>query len=294
MKCQKQGLGRRHSNVPVDTFLDTIIEHKRAEVAARKVAGAGSTVAAARRGREGVRDFRAALAGPDRARPAPRVIAEIKRRSPSKGVLRADLDPAAVAAVYEQNGAAAISVLTDNRFFGGSLDDLAAARNAVSLPVLCKDFIVDPYQILEAFNAGADAVLLIAAVLDKAALREYRELSSALGMSALVEVHNEAELLSALESGAEIIGINNRDLRTFEVDLGTTAALAPLVPDGVILVSESGIREACDRERLRDLGVDVILVGESLVTAPDIAAATRELCGLAPTSPTIVQEASLT
>src|SRR5206468_7564572 len=141
--------------------------------------------------------------------------------------------------------------------------------------------IVDPSQILDAFNAGADAVLLIAAVLDRASLRECRELSSRLGMHALVEVHNEPELRSALESGAEIIGINNRDLRTFEVDLGTTAALAPLVPGAVILVSESGIREACDREKLRGLGVDAILVGESLVTAPDIAAATRELCGLA-------------
>lgn len=273
------------------TILDTIIAHKRVEVAARRGTHARPEFAADRITRGAVRDFGGALR--DLARPAPRVIAEIKRRSPSKGVLRADLDPAAVAVIYEQNGAAAISVLTDNRFFGGSLDDLVAARSAVSLPVLCKEFIVDPYQIHEAFAAGADAVLLIAAALDAASLRKYCELCSALGIAALVEVHDEPELASALDAGAVIIGVNNRDLRTFEVDLGTTAVLAPLVPGNVILVSESGVRGSADREKLRALHVDAVLVGEGLITARDVAASTRELCGLTATLPTSIQEVSL-
>ncbi|MFL5734086.1 MAG: indole-3-glycerol phosphate synthase TrpC [Chloroflexia bacterium] len=278
--------------MPEHTILNTIIEHKRAEVAAHKAARVGSPAAAERTGPEAVRDFRAALGNP--ARPAPRVIAEIKRRSPSKGVLRAGLDPATIAAIYEQNGAAAISVLTDSHFFGGSYHDLAAARGAVSLPVLCKDFIVEPYQVVEAFQAGADALLLIAAVLDNSTLRDCRQIASTLGMAALVEVHNEAELRSALDAGAEIVGINNRDLRTFQVDLGTTAALAPLVPHDVLLVSESGIRDASDRERLRDLGAAAILVGESLITAPDTAAATRAMCSLEPVMPRAIGEVSLT
>jgi indole-3-glycerol phosphate synthase len=203
----------------------------------------------------------------------------VKRRSPSKGPLRPDLDPAQVASIYEANGAAAVSVLADERFFGGSPADLAAAREAVAVPVLCKDFIVDPYQIHEAYSAGADAILLIVAALDREQLREYREVAESLGMAALVEVHDEAELEAAVESGARIIGINNRDLRTFEVNLDTTRRLLPFVPSHVVTVSESGIRGEADREMLAGLGADAILVGEGLITAPDIAAATREICG---------------
>ncbi len=272
-------------------ILDTIVTHKRAEVAARKAARPLSAFNVECAARGPVRDLIAALQDP--ARPAPQVIAEIKRRSPSKGVLRADIDPATVAAIYEQNGAAAISVLTDHRFFGGSLDDLVLARRCVSIPVLCKEFVVDPYQIVEAFAAGADAVLLIAAALDKNALIEYRELCLSLSMAALIEVHNEAELIVAIEAGAELIGINNRDLSTFTVDLDTTARLAPLVPDNVVLVSESGIRGASDRGRLSALGVDAILVGESLITAPDIAASTREICGMAAMLPISTLEVSV-
>jgi indole-3-glycerol phosphate synthase len=266
------------------TILDTILEHKRVEVAARKAARplSGLDMGCLDVGRASagpVREFRGALLDP--RRPAPRVIAEVKRRSPSKGPLRPDLDPAQVASIYEANGAAAVSVLTDERFFDGSPADLAAAREVVSVPVLCKDFVVDPYQIYEAYAAGAHAILLIAAVLDRPQLREYREVAESLGMAALVEVHDAAELEAAVESDAGIIGINNRDLRTFEVSLETTGRLLHLIPPQVVTVSESGIRDAMDREMLARLGVDAILVGEGLITAPDIATATREMCGIA-------------
>jgi indole-3-glycerol phosphate synthase len=263
------------SQVANATILDTIVAHKRVEIAERKAARPLPRLLDRT---DRVRSLTDALRDP--SRPTPRVIAEIKRRSPSKGTLRPNLDPAQLARIYEQNGATAISVLTDSRFFGGSLDDLVAARRAVSLPVLCKEFIVDPYQILEAFSAGADAVLLIAAILDRGHLREYIDLCSQLGMDALVEVHNEAELRSAIRAEARIIGINNRDLRTFTVNMDTTRLLAPLVPKDVLLVSESGIRSAADRDELAAHGVDALLVGEGLITAPDIAAATREICGL--------------
>jgi indole-3-glycerol phosphate synthase len=260
------------------TILDTILEHKRAEVAARKAAHPLSSLDMQRVGAGPAREFGGALLDP--RHPAPRVIAEVKRRSPSKGPLRPDLDPAQVATIYEANGAAAVSVLADERVFGGSPADLAAARGAVSAPVLCKDFVVDPYHIHEAYSAGADAVLLIVAALDREQLREYREVAESLGMAALMEIHDEAELEVAVESGAKIIGINNRDLRTFEVSLDTTRRLLPFVPSHVVTVSESGIRGAADREMLAGLGVDAILVGEGLITAPDIAAATREICGI--------------
>jgi indole-3-glycerol phosphate synthase len=265
------------------TILDRIVAHKRAEVAARKAARPLSRMALHPGAIGPIRDFRAALT--DWSRPAPRVIAEIKRRSPSRGSLRPDLDPAGLAATYERSGAAAISVLTDCAFFGGSPDDLSQARQATSLPVLCKDFILEPYQIFEAFMAGADAVLLIAAVLDAVQIRDYYELAAGLGMEALVEVHDETELALALEAGANIIGINNRDLRTFEVSLDVTRSLAPLIPPSVVKVSESGIHTPQDRELMAELGVDAILVGEALVTAPDIASATRGICGLPPTAP---------
>jgi len=262
------------------SILDTIVAHKWEEVAARKAARALSEVREAAESALPVRDFRAALV--DGSRPAPRVIAEIKRRSPSKGLLRPDLDPAEIAPVYERTGAAALSVLVDERFFGGSLADLSAARTAVSLPVLCKEFIIDPYQLYEAREAGADAVLLIASVLPTAQLGEFREEAASLGMASLVEVHNEADLDSALGSGADILGINNRDLRTFTVTLDRTRLLLPLIPAGTITVSESGIHTEADRLLLANLGVDALLVGESLITSPDPAASTRLICGLQP------------
>jgi len=259
-------------------ILNAILEHKRAEIADRKVRRPLASLDMERPSAGQVRDFRAALLDPER--PTPRVIAEVKRRSPSGGLLRPGLDPARVASIYERNGAAAVSVLTDNRFFGGSLADLAAARSAVSLPVLCKDFVLDPYQIYEAFSVGADAILLIAGALDAAQLREYREVAKSLGMAALVEVHNRPELEAAVESGAEVIGINNRDLHTFRVSLDTTRLLLPLIPSHLTTVSESGIHGQEDRDMLAGLGVDALLVGEGLIAAPDIATATRELCGL--------------
>jgi indole-3-glycerol phosphate synthase len=260
------------------TILDDIIANKRREVAARQAARPLATVRAGAATSQPPRDFRAALTSA--LHPAPRVIAEIKRRSPSKGILLPDLDPASVAAIYEQNGAAAISVLADARFFGGSLDDLIMARHAVSIPVLCKEFVVESYQVYEAREAGADAILLLASVLDSEQLRAYRRIASDLGMGSLVEVHTLAELESALASGASIIGINNRDLRTFNVSLETTRSLLPAVPLGIVTVSESGIHTTSDRNMLENLGVDALLVGEGLLTAPDLALATRAICGL--------------
>jgi indole-3-glycerol phosphate synthase len=204
----------------------------------------------------------------------------VKRRSPSRGSLRPDLDPASVARIYEQNGAAAISVLADHHFFGGSLDDLRSVRDAVRLPILCKEFIIDEYQIYEARLAGADAILLIAGILMQDEMRSFREKAAGLGMDALVEVHNRGELDAALASGAEIVGINNRDLHNFTVSLETTRELRPLIPDGIVAVSESGISTAGDRAMMASLGVDALLVGESLLTVVDIAAATRTICGL--------------
>jgi indole-3-glycerol phosphate synthase len=260
------------------TILETIVAHKRAEVEVRKRMRPLSSLLLDLPYVGKARDFHGALV--DARTPGPRVIAEIKRRSPSKGELRPGLDPARLAVVYEANGAAAISVLADERFFGGSLADLTAARMSVTLPVLCKEFIVDPYQVYEARVSGADAVLLIAGILDRRQLREYRELAAGLGMASLVEVHDEVELMAAVYSGAEILGVNNRDLRTFEVSLDVTRSLLPWVPDYMVTVSESGIRNGADRELMAAMGVDALLVGESLITAPDVEAATREICGL--------------
>ncbi|HUP26999.1 MAG TPA: indole-3-glycerol phosphate synthase TrpC [Chloroflexia bacterium] len=260
------------------SILDTIISSKRVEVSARRVAFPLTRLVLDVYSAPRPRDFRAALA--DRRRPAPRLIAEIKRRSPSRGEIRPELDPVGIARLYQENGAAAVSVLADSRFFGGSLDDLADVRASISLPVLCKEFIVDPYQIYEARTAGADAVLLIASVLSQRDLCEYRELAEEHGMAALVEVHNEPELARALASGATLVGINNRDLHTFTVSLETTRSLMPLIPPHVMVVSESGLRTQTDRAQMFDIGVDAILVGESLLASSDLAAATAELCGL--------------
>lgn len=218
------------------------------------------------------RDFAGALAA---ARPA--IIAEVKQASPSAGVLAGDFDPGAAGARYEAGGAAALSVLTDGPFFQGKLGDLEAARQRVRLPVLRKDFTIDPVCVVEAAAHGADAVLLIAAILTEREMRDLRELAAGFGMAALVEVHSEAELEPALASGAEIIGVNNRNLHTFEVRLETSFRLAERIPAGVVRVSESGIRSRAEVRQLREAGYQAFLIGEHLMRSPDPAAALREL-----------------
>ncbi len=208
------------------------------------------------------------------------LIAEIKRASPSRGLIRRDLDPVALARVYADNGAAAISVLTEAQHFQGSLEDLVAIGQALEdrrTPLLRKDFVFDPYQIYESRAYGADSLLLIAAILNGNQLHELLSLSHDLGMQCLVEVHNRAELERAILTQAKIIGINNRDLDTFEVDLTTTMQLRSLIPSDRIVVSESGIREREDMQRLRRCGVDAVLIGEALAAADDVAAKIREL-----------------
>ncbi len=220
---------------------------------------------------------RRSFAGALRAR-HPAIIAEIKKASPSKGLLSHDFNPAKTAAVYEQGGAAAISVLTDRDFFHGSPNDLISARAAVGLPVLRKDFTIDSVNVLEAAAYGADAILLIAAILTEREMRDFRELAARYGMAALVEVHDAEELRPALDSGAEIVGVNNRNLKTFEVKLETSLELAARIPAGIIKVSESGIHDSGDVHRLSDAGYSAFLVGEHLMKSGDPAAALRSLC----------------
>ncbi len=212
-------------------------------------------------------------------RRAPAIIAELKQASPSAGVLRKNFDPVAIAREYEESGAAAISVITEVQHFRGGLETLARLRWHTRLPLLRKDFLLDPYHVLEARHAGADAVLLIAAVLDDDALRSMRIEAERWGMEALVEVHTEDELRRTLDSGATLVGINNRDLRTFEVSLETGLRLARLVPESIVLVAESGIRTPRDLALLREAGFCGFLVGELLMRAVSPGAALRELIG---------------
>lgn len=221
------------------------------------------------------RDFAAALRGTGIS-----AICEIKRRSPSRGVIRADLDAAELARTYERAGAAALSVLTDETFFGGSEADLRAARAAVGLPVLRKDFTIDPYQLYEARAMGADAVLLIVRILDDGALRDLHALAGELGLAALVEVHDERELDRAAGIGAQLVGVNNRDLDTLEVRPDTCLRLRSRIPVGSVAVAESGIASRADVERLLAAGYDAMLVGESLVGSADSAARLGELLGV--------------
>jgi indole-3-glycerol phosphate synthase len=222
-----------------------------------------------------VRDFRAALERPGGVQ----IIAEVKKASPSAGVLRADFDPVAIARTYERHGAACISVLTDGPFFQGGLDHLRAVRAAVALPLLRKDFLFDRYQLLEARVAGADAVLLIAELLDEPTLPRLLRQAEALGMQALVELHDPENLQRVLDSGARLIGVNNRDLRTFTTRLEHTLELAARLPADCCLVSESGIRSRQDVQRLQEAGVRAVLVGETLMRAADIGAALDALQG---------------
>jgi indole-3-glycerol phosphate synthase len=260
-------------NVPVTSVLDRIVAAHRRSAASdsrplaeleRAALGAGP-----------VRPFRAALAAPGLS-----VVAEIKRRSPSKGDLAPGLDPATMAKTYAEGGADCLSVLTDDEFFGGSVDDLREARLAApALPVLRKDFTVSQADVYDARAMGADAVLLIVAALDDTELVTFLRLAGQLAIAALVEVHDDEELKRALGAGADLVGVNQRDLRTFEVDRERAERLAASIPPGVVKVAESGIHGAGDAKALAGAGYDAVLVGESLVTAPDPAAAVRMLKG---------------
>ena len=256
------------------TFLADILARKRDEVAASRRALPEPELRARIRQRPAPRGFTEALS----LRGGPvRVIAEVKRASPSAGAIRAGLDAPAQARAYAAAGAAAISVLTDGPGFGGSLADLAAVREAVAVPLLRKDFVVDAYQLLEARAHGADAALLIVAALDEAALRRLLGVCGELGLAALVEVHDEPEVELALRAGAAIVGVNNRNLRTFAVDLAVSERLLPLLPAAVRGVAESGVRTADDARRLRRAGAANLLVGEALVRAADPGALLREM-----------------
>jgi indole-3-glycerol phosphate synthase len=256
------------------TILERILERKTHEVARlRRELGEQALLKAAREAPE-VRGFAEAL----RTAPRPRVIAEFKRASPSKGTIRAEADPAQIAQVYEAAGAAALSVLTDSEFFQGSLDDLRAARAAVQLPVIRKDFMIDPIQVLEARAAGADAVLLIAAAVDDSWLRELLQCASVAGLDALVEVHARDELDRALAAGARLIGINNRDLHTFRTDVSVTRLLLPYAGECTV-VSESGLDQPATLRELEVEGVDAFLIGEALMREPDPGEALRRLRG---------------
>lgn len=246
------------------SILDTIIENKKIEVERSKERCPLKTLELGLHDAQVPRDFYNALDGK-----SVRIIAEIKKASPSKGVLRADFDPVSIAIGYEKGGAAALSILTDEKFFMGSLSYLRDVREAVGIPLLRKDFIIDPYQVYESRLGGADALLLIVSALGQDSLKELLRLTHSLDMNAVVEVHDEEELGRALDAGSRIVGINNRDLRTFEVDLGVTERLSRNIPDGVIVVAESGIGSGADIKKLGKHGVRVFLIGETFMKARD-------------------------
>jgi indole-3-glycerol phosphate synthase len=258
------------------TFLAGILARKRVEVDAARAALPDRELAARLADAPPLRLFEAALSLPGGPT---RIVAEVKRASPSAGAIRAGLDAPAQARAYAAAGAAAISVLTDGPGFGGSLADLAAVRAAVDVPLLRKDFVVDRYQLVEARAHGADAALLIVAALDPAELRRLVEAAGELGLAALVEVHDEAEAEVALAAGARLVGVNNRDLRTFAVDLAVSERVLPALPPTVRGVAESGVRTAEDARRLRRAGAANLLVGEALVRAPDPGALLRDMIG---------------
>jgi indole-3-glycerol phosphate synthase len=257
------------------TILDEIVEAKRREIERAKALASELTLHSQLADAPPVRDFFAALATPGPIR----LIAEVKKASPSKGVIRADFHPVEIAKIYQAHGANCISVLTDQPYFQGSLDDLRSVRAAVDLPVLRKDFVVDSYQILQARAAGADAVLLIAECLDDASLKGLHDEVVRLGMTPLVELYEPANLPRVLQTGARLVGINNRDLRTFATDLEHTLRLRRQIPDDHVVVGESGIRTRQDVEQLESAGVNAILVGETLMASSDIGAAVGELLG---------------
>lgn len=257
-------------------ILEEILAHKQGEVALAKA-----------RLPQGEIEARARTAGPVRPflvkrRGATQIVAEVKRMSPSKGVIREDFDPAAIARAYAEAGASAISVLTDEKYFGGANAHLAAVREAApGVPALRKEFLIDPYQVFESRALGADAALLIAAALGEGQFKELHALAEELGMAALVEVHDEADLRKALAVRPRFVGVNNRDLRTFRVDVETTVRLLPAIPSACVVVAESGIEDRAQIERLEAAGVDAFLIGESLMRERDIGAKLRALRGAA-------------
>jgi len=257
-------------------ILSHIAAYKREEVAARKAARPFAEVEAAAHAADPPRGFRAAL----QAAHAPgrlALIAEIKKASPSKGLIRADFDPPALARAYQAGGAACLSVLTDAPSFQGTETDLQAARAATALPCIRKDFLLDPWQVAESRALGADAILVILAMVEDAVASELLVAARAFGMDALVEVHDDTEMARARDLGADLVGVNNRDLRTFETDLAITERLAARAPKSALLVTESGIFTAADAARLEACGATAMLVGESLMRQADVAAATRAL-----------------
>lgn len=257
------------------SILDRIVATKREEIAAARTARPLAELQATVRDAPPPRDFFAALAGGGPIR----LIAEVKKASPSKGVIRADFDPVAIAATYQRHGAACLSVLTDQPYFQGHLSYLSAIRGAVELPLLRKDFILDRYQLFEARLAGADAVLLIAECLDDGPLGDLHAESLALGMTPLVEFYQAENLARVLAAGARLVGVNNRDLRTFQTDLEHTIRMRRQIPATCVVVGESGIHSRADVQRLADAGVNAILVGEHLMASPDIGAAVDRLLG---------------
>jgi len=284
--------------MPEGTILDTILDHKRGEVAARQAATPLADLKARAADAPLCRGFAAAIRNPvppllgargnaPGAMPAAlgghaatvALIAEVKKASPSAGIIRADFDPVVIAKTYEQSGASCLSVLTDERFFQGHDSYLKAVRQSVAIPLLRKDFTVDPYQIYEARVLGADALLLIVAALSADEIQEFQAIGHDLGLDVLVEVHTEEEMAVAVEAKATLVGINTRDLKRFVTDLGTFDRLAPMAPTGATLVAESGIKTPADVTRVAAAGANAILVGESLMRQPDIAVAVRELLG---------------
>jgi indole-3-glycerol phosphate synthase len=260
-------------------ILKKIVDYKREELAAARTAIPLAVLKSRLAGLEDVpRGFIRALTDTRESGRTP-IIAEVKKGSPSKGIIRADFDPLAIAETYQQNGAACLSVLTDEHFFLGHTSFLALIREQVKLPLLRKDFIFDPYQIYEARTAGADAILLIAAMLDLPTIEDFTGLARELSLDILLEIHNQVELEMALKTDCRLIGINNRNLRTFVIDLATTERLSPLVPSGRMVVAESGIVERRDIIRLQKAGAKAFLVGESLMREADIGAKLRELVG---------------
>ncbi len=255
-------------------ILDDIIDHKRREIQEVKK----RNPLAALRERVVPREaglFAEAISNPDRLC----LIAEVKKASPSRGVLCPEFDPPAIARIYAENGASALSVLTDSKYFQGDVFHLTQAKGACGLPALRKDFTIDEYQVWESAAIGADAILLIVAALSEGQLRDYLQLASELGLDSLVEVHDRMQLEAALGAGARIIGINNRDLGTFKTDVAVTLRLAKEIPAGHIIVSESGIHTRDDARRVREAGADAILVGEALMTSGDVSGKIRELIG---------------
>ncbi len=256
-------------------ILDTIIEHKLKELKSQQSQVPLSILKSKVTSLEPTKDFLSAIAQPDSIS----LIAEVKKKSPSKGIIREDFDPVVIANTYAGYGASAVSVLTDEHFFAGSLNYLSSIREAVNLPLLRKDFTIDPYHIYQARVTGADAILLIVAALTPDQIKEYLDIANSLSLASLVEVHTQEELEIALEANAEIIGINNRDLRTFNTSLETTFELRASIPDEKVIISESGIYTREDVESLQNVGVNAILVGESLMRSHDIGEKVRELIG---------------